>query len=163
MEPPYSVWADWLSKFHTAPEWIQALWLVSVPATMLGMTWLVMRTAREIAVLLAQRPRAEAWQGHSICPIYRTADGRWMLSARGVMRELKSEEAEEQGGGFRVRSGRLELLPGATLPVITGTGPVMTGCGLGEPMMGCAGDDKAAREAKTDITGTRPGMLPAPG
>jgi hypothetical protein len=59
MEPPYSVWADWLSKFHTAPEWIQALWLVSVPATMLGMTWLVLRAVKEIAVLLARRPRQQ--------------------------------------------------------------------------------------------------------
>ncbi len=98
MEPPYSVWADMLAKFHTAPEWIQALWLVSGPATMLGMTWLVMRAVREIALLLAQRPRAEAWLGHPVCAIHRTADGRWMLSARGVVRELESEEAEEQGG-----------------------------------------------------------------
>jgi hypothetical protein len=98
MEPPYSVWADWLSKFHTAPEWIQALWLVSVPATMLGMTWLVMRTAREIAVLLAQRQREEAWQGHPVCAVSRTTDGRWMLSAPVAMQELKSEEAGEQGG-----------------------------------------------------------------
>jgi hypothetical protein len=98
MEPPYSVLADMLAKFHTAPEWIQALWLVSVPATMLGMTWLVMRAVREIAVLLAQRPRAEAWQRHPVCAIHRTADGRWMLSAPVAVRELKSEEAEERGG-----------------------------------------------------------------
>ena len=36
MEQPYSVLADWLSRFHTWPEFIQALWLVAVPVTVLG-------------------------------------------------------------------------------------------------------------------------------
>jgi len=48
MDQPYSAWADWLSKFHTWPESIQALWLLAVPATLLGMTWLVMRGVAEI-------------------------------------------------------------------------------------------------------------------
>ena len=95
MEPPYSAWADMLAKFHTSPEWIQALWLTVGPVTVLGVTWLVMRAVREIAVLLAQPPRQEAWQGHPVCAIHRTADGRWMLSAHGAVWELK---AGEQGG-----------------------------------------------------------------
>jgi hypothetical protein len=37
MEQPYSAFADWLSKFHTWPESIQALWLLSVPLTVLGL------------------------------------------------------------------------------------------------------------------------------
>jgi hypothetical protein len=68
------------------------------PVTVLGVTWLVMRAVREIAVLLAQPPRQEAWQGHPVCAIHRTTDGRWMLSAPVAVRELESEEAEEQGG-----------------------------------------------------------------
>ncbi|MBM6596341.1 hypothetical protein ILT42_20245, partial [Microvirga sp. BT291] len=48
MDQPYSAWADWLSKFHTWPEMIQALWLIAVPATVLGVTSIVMRGLREI-------------------------------------------------------------------------------------------------------------------
>ena len=55
MEPSYSVLADWLSKFHTWPELIQALWLVAVPVTLLGMTWLVMCGLRDIAAVLRGR------------------------------------------------------------------------------------------------------------
>ena len=47
MDQPYSVIADWLSKFHTWPETIQALWLVAVSVTVLGVTWIVMRGLRE--------------------------------------------------------------------------------------------------------------------
>jgi len=48
MDQPYSAWADCLSKFHTWSEFIQALWLVSVPVTLLGMTWITMRGTRDI-------------------------------------------------------------------------------------------------------------------
>ena len=37
MEPRYSVWADWLSKFHTWPEAVQALRVVGLTLTALGM------------------------------------------------------------------------------------------------------------------------------
>ena len=37
MEPYYSVWADWLSKFHTWPEAVQALWVVGLTVTALGL------------------------------------------------------------------------------------------------------------------------------
>ncbi len=47
MDQPYSVIADWLSKFHTWPESIQALWLIALPVTVLGVTWIVMRGLRE--------------------------------------------------------------------------------------------------------------------
>jgi hypothetical protein len=36
VEQPYSVWADWLSKFHTWPEGVQALWVVGLTVTALG-------------------------------------------------------------------------------------------------------------------------------
>jgi hypothetical protein len=42
MEPStYSIVADLLAKFHTSSEWIQALWLVALPAALVGMTWCV--------------------------------------------------------------------------------------------------------------------------
>lgn len=51
MDQPYSAWADWLNKFHTSSEWIQALWLVAGSVTVLGVTWLVMRGLCEIVGL----------------------------------------------------------------------------------------------------------------
>ena len=51
MDQPYSAWADWLNKFHTSSEWIQALWLVTGATTVLGVTWLVMRGLCEIICL----------------------------------------------------------------------------------------------------------------
>jgi len=58
MEPSYSVVADWLSKFHTWPAFIQMLWLVVPLAALLGTTWIVMRGLRDIAAVL--RGRGEA-------------------------------------------------------------------------------------------------------
>jgi hypothetical protein len=37
MDPGYNAWADWLSKFHTWPEGIQALWVLGLTATALGL------------------------------------------------------------------------------------------------------------------------------
>ena len=37
MEPSYSVWADWLSKFQTSPEGVQALWVLGLTMTALGL------------------------------------------------------------------------------------------------------------------------------
>jgi hypothetical protein len=45
---PYSAWADWLNKFHTASEGIQALWIVAGAVTVLGVTWVVMRGVVEV-------------------------------------------------------------------------------------------------------------------
>ena len=89
MEPSYSVLADALSKFHTSSEWIQALWLVVVPATIVGVTACVMRAVREIAALFSRRGQ---WQGHPVYAIRRAADGRWMLYAQGAVR------GEDEGG-----------------------------------------------------------------
>lgn len=51
MEQPYSFLADCLSKFHMASEPIQALWIVATVSIILGVTWLVMRAAVEIATI----------------------------------------------------------------------------------------------------------------
>ncbi|MCB8820021.1 hypothetical protein [Microvirga rosea] len=52
MDQPYSIVADLLSKFQSASEPIQALWLLVMPPTLLGMTWLVMRGLRDIVLTL---------------------------------------------------------------------------------------------------------------
>ena len=77
MDQPYSPWADWLSKFHTWPESIQALWLVAVPLTVLGVAWLVMRGLRDL-IPLARRER-----GLLVYGIYRDKQGRWMVYRHG--------------------------------------------------------------------------------
>ncbi|MFC4174893.1 hypothetical protein ACFOYU_23030 [Microvirga sp. GCM10011540] len=61
MDQPYSVIADWLSKFHTWPEFIQGMLLVAVPVTVLGVTWLVMRGLRDLAAV---------WRGRGEATLY---------------------------------------------------------------------------------------------
>ena len=75
---PYNLAADWLSKFHTSPEPIQALWLVAMTVTVLGVTWLLMRA---LAALLA-RPGKNRLQGHLAFGVYEAPDGRWMVYLR---------------------------------------------------------------------------------
>jgi hypothetical protein len=79
MDQPYSPWADWLSKFHTWPELIQGLWLVAVPLTLLGITWLVMRGLTRLAPMLSRRH----WRGHLIYGVYQDAQGCWMVYWHG--------------------------------------------------------------------------------
>jgi hypothetical protein len=43
VHPSYSAWADWLDKFTRASEMIQALWIVAAAATIVAVTWVVMR------------------------------------------------------------------------------------------------------------------------
>jgi hypothetical protein len=73
MDQPYSPWADWLSKFHTWPELIQALWLIAMPLTLLAVTWLVMRGMRDL-IRFSRQP-----QGHLIYGVYQDRQGRWMI------------------------------------------------------------------------------------
>jgi hypothetical protein len=59
MDPSYSVAADMLAKFHTSSEWIKTLWLVAVPATVVGVSWCVSQVLREaIRALACPRPAA---------------------------------------------------------------------------------------------------------
>jgi hypothetical protein len=108
MDQPYSAWADWLSKFHTWPELIQALWLVAVPLTVLGVTWLVVRTLRDLIPMLTRRER-----GLLIYGIYQDGGGRWMVYRHG--REPKAldwmkppKELVAQGEVMRGMSGQEE-------------------------------------------------------
>ena len=75
MDQPYSVVADWLSKFHTWPETIQALWLIAMPVTILGITWLILRGLRDLIPPLTRR----RWRGHLIYGVYQDEHGRWMI------------------------------------------------------------------------------------
>ena len=68
MDQPYSAWADWLSKFHTWPESIQALWLLAGPATLLGVTWLIMRGVAEIVRLFRYDPGSSTIRRHGFQP-----------------------------------------------------------------------------------------------
>jgi hypothetical protein len=89
---PYSVVADLLSKFHTAPDWIQALWLVMVPVTVLGTAFCLLQIVKEIAGVFARRSER---QGVPVYVVYEDADGRLMLDAPGAVREWPGEGAEE--------------------------------------------------------------------
>ncbi|EIM30493.1 hypothetical protein [Microvirga lotononidis] len=88
----YSVMADALSKFHTAPEWIQALSLVMVPVTLVGLGLCLLQAVKEIAAMALRRGER---QGEPLYAIYRTEDGRLMMYARGVVRELQGGELED--------------------------------------------------------------------
>ncbi|WP_262032481.1 hypothetical protein [Microvirga sp. Mcv34] len=81
MDQPYSAWADWLSKFHTWPEFIQALWVVAIPVTALGVTWLLMRGIRDVIPAFSGRRRHGhgEWRGHLIYGVYQDPQGRWMV------------------------------------------------------------------------------------
>jgi hypothetical protein len=79
MDHPYSVWADVLDKFHTSSDWIQALWLMVSPVTVLGVTWLFVRGVRETVSLL--RDRREPC-GHSIHAAYEEPRGSCLFLAR---------------------------------------------------------------------------------
>ena len=97
--PPYSLWADWLSKFHTWPESIQALWLVAGSVTLLGVSGLALRAIREI-VALAAGPRQAA--GSLVYGVFQDRRGRWMvyLQGRGI-REVAGEVAGALGEAGR--------------------------------------------------------------
>ena len=94
----YSPFADWLSKFYLASEPIQALWIVALSATILGVTWIVMRGLREIVRTLRHpRERAEFSDGYGPNP-----DGSWIVSRHGSPRD----RAEERPGPDRARRSR---------------------------------------------------------
>ena len=90
--PPYSLWADWLSKFHTAPEFIQALWLIAGPLTILGVTWLVLRGLSEIVAALPAFRGTH--RGRLVYGVYENHDGRLLLYRDGTT-ALPSDEGRE--------------------------------------------------------------------
>jgi hypothetical protein len=85
MDQPYSFLADWLSKFHMASEPIQALWIVALSATVLGVTWIVMRGVREVA---AGRPGRANDGGELHYGVYQDAQARWVDSHGRIAAEV---------------------------------------------------------------------------
>jgi hypothetical protein len=83
MDQPYSAWADWLSKFQASPESIQALWLVAMPATLLGLAWIVLRGIREIVGLTRGERGHSGWRGQLVYGVYQDSQGRWMVYWHG--------------------------------------------------------------------------------
>ncbi len=71
MHQPYSAWADWLSKFHMSSEWIQMLWLIAVPLTLLGLASLLVRLVKEVILLPRRR-----FRGRLLYGVYEGRDGR---------------------------------------------------------------------------------------
>jgi hypothetical protein len=70
-----------LAKFHTSSEWIKTLWLVAVPATVVGVSWCVSQVLRE--AIRAVRPGR---RGGPEVPAPEGADGAapaaWRLVGR---------------------------------------------------------------------------------
>jgi hypothetical protein len=81
MQPSYSVLADALSKFHTAPEWIQALWLIAGSATMLGIAHVTGQVLREGIRFLARRGEP---CGTLVYGVYEDPQGRLMVHREGA-------------------------------------------------------------------------------
>ena len=103
MDQPYSGFADLLNKFHTATPMIQALWLLVVPATVLGVTWLVMRGLREIAAAKAPvQPGGP--ESLLVYGVVQDAGGRWHVIRHGQAPQpldWSNPPRELTGRGFR--------------------------------------------------------------
>src|SRR5688572_8405710 len=78
--PTYSPFADWLAKFHTASEPIQALWIVALAAVALGVCWCL---AAPLRLWLAARGEPAAHRGELVYGIYRGPDGRLFVYLDG--------------------------------------------------------------------------------
>jgi hypothetical protein len=107
MDQPYSMWADWLSKFHSSPELIQGLWLVAVPLTLLGITWLVMRGIGDLFRL--SRGERRHWRGHLIYGVFQDGEGRWMVYWYG--RAARGGLDQPAAGADRTRDGGAGRVP----------------------------------------------------
>ena len=58
LEPSYSVWADGLSKFQTSSEGVQALWILCLTVTALGLIAGTTRVLVAFAGIFQRRERA---------------------------------------------------------------------------------------------------------
>jgi hypothetical protein len=103
MEPStYNAFADMLAKFHTSPAIIQALWLVAVPATLVGVTWCLSGVLREAIRALSGRRGAaldlEAIEAASV-PRLGFGDGEPLrLAAPGAAEGVAAEGVAARGG-----------------------------------------------------------------
>ncbi len=90
MDQPISVFADLLTTFAASPHWLQVLWLIIVPPTIVGVAFCVTRAVRD--VMLARRERHGTELGQMVCVVYKGADGRLMVYVEGAVREVPSLE-----------------------------------------------------------------------
>lgn len=81
MDQPYSAFADLLNRFHTSSDIIQALWLVAVPLTVVGVTWCLARVLRDIT-LAAMRPRSGSGS-LLVYGVVQDASGQWHVIRQG--------------------------------------------------------------------------------
>ena len=97
VEPSYSVWADWLSKFHTWPEGVQALWIIGLTATALGLIAGTTRVLVAIAGIFLQRERPGGGR-------WRSGDaGALFLEREPAPKALTDRSAERRGWPDQVR------------------------------------------------------------
>jgi hypothetical protein len=83
MEPfTYSIVADLLAKFQSSPEWIKALWLVTMTAMVVGVSWCVVDVLK--ALIAAAGPR-RAGDGFVDLPPPVEADVQWLASRNGEL------------------------------------------------------------------------------
>jgi hypothetical protein len=75
------VWADLLNKFHTSSGPIRALWLLVAPLMVVGVTWLVMRGMRDIAVAI--HPQPEIPKSLLVYGVVQDPDGQWHVIRHG--------------------------------------------------------------------------------
>jgi hypothetical protein len=83
MEPStYSIIADLLAKFHTSSEWIQALWLVTLPAMVVGVSW---RAADVLKALIARGAPRRTNAPLTDMPPPGDVDAQWLAYRNGEL------------------------------------------------------------------------------
>ena len=99
MEPSYSVWADWLSKFQTSSEGVQALWILCLTVTALG---LIAGTTRVLVAFAGIFSGGREWARRVGVPLRgessRCCPSASRLRPRWIMRR-------EKDVGGRIKSG----------------------------------------------------------
>lgn len=78
MDPNYSFFADWLSKFHDSSLFIQALWVVCLTVTVAGTIQIVMNGLRDVF-----GSSRGVQQGTLIYAIFQDPRGRWISYRQG--------------------------------------------------------------------------------
>ncbi|MBZ6078778.1 hypothetical protein [Microvirga puerhi] len=102
MDQPYSIVADWLSKFHIWPEFIQALWVIAIPVTVLGTAWIMMRGVREIVVAARGEGRGRMAYG-----VIREGGNRLLSSHQPVISPASSSPALSRGSTSFARNDEM--------------------------------------------------------
>ena len=85
---PYSLAADLLNKFHDAQDWVQALWVVAVPVSLIALAWMVK------GVVTAFAPKRENTHptGELIYSIYHNNSNELLVYMHGNMTKIVQGE-----------------------------------------------------------------------